>query len=557
MRKRLFPPSRWQSSLKTALSFLIGILLLFFPFFYESVLEYIVRDLPSSFLVLISTYRVVLDYTVFIGSGIFAALLFTRFLLRHRRISLWFTNILPFIVITYGIFLWILTMVRYLTFASQSIDVSYYHSVVWQLSEGKIPHIWDVPSRPVWSDHFEPVLLLFVPLYWVIKDASVLVALQAGFVISGVLPVLLVVRKQLGSVFLGWAVGCAYLLFGGLQMGYAYGFHPIVLFPPILFWLYYFFETKRVRYTFLFLFLALLVKEEVAFIVIFLGLYECFVKRRFFSGGGAIVLGVVWYILCFDVIFPFFNHGVGFGHWGQYGVVGVGGIWGVLKTAVVNPVAFLKILVTPNDKIDTFFHTFGAFSFLPFLYPPSLLLVIPSLLEKLLSSNIARLNGFHYSAAIAGVTVVASIEALDHILHAKKRNGFFTNTLFWTIVLLYSALFSNIMYGYPPLWPSSAASGGLVPKEHVRSLYRAIRMIPSGTAVAAQYQIAPHINRPFGNITSAPSGEGDATYVLLDYKLPLVLTSAQRYEDYLRKLLGDNQYMSLVNADGIVLFKRR
>lgn len=502
-----------------------------------------------------------LNYIFIFMSGVVASLLTLKALGCNGeiegRVKTTSLQILKVLIIMYGLFLFFTTIVRYYNFSSEVIDVSYYHSVVWQLADFKIPRIWDIPSRFVWGDHFEPTLFFIVPLYWFGKDAVILMIIQAGLVISGAIPIYLTVVNKLKSQLLALSLSAAYLLFGGLQMGYAYGFHPILFFPTLFFWTYYFLERDNIKAYFFFLFLSLFVKEEVSLIAFFLGLYLFLVKRKYAIGMGTLLLSLLWYLLCFNFIFPHFTGGQGFGHWGQYGELGKGGVLGLMRNAIFQPGLFFRTLVTPRDKVETFFHIFGAFSFLPFLYPPSLLFTIPSLLEKLLSSNIARLNGFHYSAAICGVIVVSSIESLSFIL--KKPPPQFkiiSNPNFLGLAVLYISIFSNILYGYKPLSPLSIGREKHLQTEHKNLLYKVINSIPQEASVSAQYQIAPHINRSFGKIHSAPTENEDADYVILDTKLPLVLTSADYYIKYLKNLLSDKSYKLIVNEDEILVFKK-
>lgn len=69
--------------------------------------------------------------------------------------------ILKIAVFSYGLYLLFLTISGYNRFISETVDVAYYHYALWQLSEFKIPYIWDgMLSEAVWSQHFEPILFL-------------------------------------------------------------------------------------------------------------------------------------------------------------------------------------------------------------------------------------------------------------------------------------------------------------------------------------------------------------------------------------------------------------
>lgn len=502
------------------------------------------------------------SYLVIVISGISFSLFVSKFLKSNLNDE--YKNmpivVLIGIIILYSSFLFLITISNYNRMISQSIDVQHYHIQVWKLSEFTIPSY-------NWSQHFEPILFFLAPIYWFFKEPGILMILQAIIFISGAIPVYLTVKKYLYSRLVGLSLAFAYLAFGGTQFGIAYGFHPIMFFPTIFLWMYYFYKEKRGKLYFLFVLLSLMVKEEVSFIMIFWGIYLFIFKKDRKLGALTIGLGVLWYILCFYIIFPKFNPGQGFGYWGQYSQQYGNGVIGIIAYIILNPLDFLKTLITPSYKIDTFVQSFGSFSFLMFLFPPSFIIVIPALFEKLLSNNIAAVNGAHYSAALTAVTLVATIESLMRIVKSKLFIEYAGKaSLFIGALLLYLAFFFNMLYGFYAfsLLPNAQRTGYPVGKisvepsdENLLFLSRVIDSIPKQASVAAQYQIIPHLNKHFELITDIPKENENADYVLVDTQLPPpVLTDTKLLNDYLDKLDKSDKYNLAINNLGVVLFKR-
>lgn len=513
---------------------------------------------PLLYQFIVGFTSVISYYVAITSAGIISAFFATKIkwsnTAKYKRTLL---KLLQGTLVLHALYLIFITLARYYNLNSEVIDLSYYHITTWQLSEFHLPRIWDIPSRLVWGDHFEPILFLFVPFYWIIKDAVLLFFVQAIVVVSGIIPIYLITKEKLKNQFLGISLSFAYLFFGGLQMGYGYGFHPILFFPTLFFWTYYFLQKKKRGLYIFFLFLTLSVKEEVAFIVIAFGIYQFVIKKERKMSLITILMGIGWYILCFNIIFPYFSGEKGFGHLGQYGELGIGGISGLIKNIFLNPKLFLTTLITPSDKIDTFFHTLGSFSFLPFLYPPTLLFVLPSLLEKLLSSDIARLNGFHYSAAITGVIVISSIESLSYIFKKNLyRLSFLKNSYFWTVYILYIAIMANLLFGYKYFSFFSNKNTIFRWPQHIFAVYRIINLLPANASVSAQYQIAPHLRRPFLKILPAPNDNENSDYVILDLHLPLVLSTEQRFKNNLLNLLHNSKYKVIYFEDEVIVFKK-
>lgn len=474
------------------------------------------------------------------------------------------------LIIAYGLFIFILTMSNYNRMVSQAIDVDYFHQVVWQFAEFKIPYLYqfDQPLFAAWSQHFSPILMFIAPIYWFLPNATVLMVLQALVFLSGILPLYLIARRYLYSRFIGLSLSFAYIAFGGMQFGIAYGFHEIMFLPTIFFWMYYFYLGKKVKSYLLFVMLSLFVKEEVSFIMTFWGLYLLLFRKDKFLGVITTVLGIVWYFVCFNIVFPAFNpHSGGFGYWGQYSQSNGSGILGIIFFVFSHPSDFLKTLVTPGYKIDTIFQSFGSFGFLLFLFPPSILIVLPSLMEKLLSSNIAGMIGTHYSSALTGVTVVATIEALLVLVKKKYFIKFTTNaSVFIAAALFYFALFFNVLYGYymfsltPNTYRTGYPEGTVMVDPSDNTLFvlsQVIDAISKNATVTAQYQIVPHLNHYYKLENEGPHDKETADYVLFDTQLPPpVLTDTQKLNNYLAELLQNKHYKLIVNNTGVILFKR-
>lgn len=499
--------------------------------------------------------------SVFVGGSLFSFFVLNLSRLVTKDQETFLLKLFKAAVVLWSVYLFLATVARFDNFISESIDVAYYHQTVWQLADFKVPRIWDTPSRFVWGDHFEPILFLFVPFYWFVKSADILMAAQALVAISGTIPLFLLIKKKFRDEWLALAVSSAYLLFGGLQMGYAYGFHPIVLFPTIFFWTYYFAETGRYRWYWLLLILCLSVKEEISFVMVAFGLYCLVTKKKKSIGLWTVAAGIFWYWLCFMVIFPAFSR-VGFGHWGQYGDLGSGGLVSLGLHVLENPMLFLRTLVTPPYKIDTFAITFGSLAFLPLFYPLTWIMLIPPLLEKLLSSNIAALNGFHYSAVVWGVVTVSSIEALSFFCDRKtwlpslvRKSGF------WAGLIIFVAVAANVFSGYGPLSLGSFSLSYFSRPDHVEIAYKVIGELPKDASLSTSYQIAPHVDRQFGKVHPLPNMPDqpleDADFVVIDFNLPLVLNTRADFITYLTRIEKSGRYEVVVNKDRVVVLRNK
>jgi uncharacterized membrane protein len=538
--------------------FILVILFLIFPFFYFF-------QLHSLQVFFLSTPAAV--YPVIIVSGLLLAFCVDnsplKKMLRETKNFIFISA--ATLVVLYAILLFILTIVRFKSLISQAVDVNYFNQVIWQLSEFKIPYLWSLDKSvfSAWSQHFSPILIFLAPVYWVIPNDIMLMVIQALAALTGAIPVYLIGKRFLKSRSIGLVLSFAYLSFGGLQYGFDYGFHEILFFPVLFLWSYYFYLKKNTRLYLLFIILSLFVKEEASFIVIFWAIYLFAVKRDWKPAIMTCVLGIIWYIVCFDIVFPYFNKGNGFGYWGQYATQGGSGIIGIVLATLTKPLQFFQTLVTPADKIDMMFETFGQFAFLFLLFPPSIIIIFPSLMEKLLSTGIAMANGAHYSAAITAVVVVATLEAIPRIYHYRFVDSLVHNkNIFFSVLIFYMAYSSAIFYGYIGFSPMllfehNVYEQGLTPDNSLL-LSKIIESLPRNATVGAQAQVAAQIPIYYKDLSLWPAGlEGDEDFIIIDTQVLPVGASGAQYNTYLNDFIKKKNYKMIVDEAGIYVFENK
>jgi uncharacterized membrane protein len=436
----------------------------------------------------------------------------------------------------------------------QFVDLSYYESAVFQFAHGQLAKIWDIGS-PLWSQHFEPILFLFVPLYWIgLGGGGMLAVVQAAAALLGALPLYAIAKLRTGSRSVALAVSAAYLFFGGLQSAYFYGFHPIVLFPLLFLLSVYWYERKQYGWYSVFLLLSLCVKEQVAFLAVAWGLWLLVGRKDRVWGAVTIAAGLAWYFISFPII-AYYHHG-GYEYWGQFGGGASGGIVGIAQFAVTHPLQFVRQLVDDKNKLPMLIELFGSFGFLPLAAPLALIFLIPSLLLKLLSHDIAMLNSFHYSADIAPLLALATVEGARNLTRYRRIASMVAPYIFSVAIL------ANICYGFAFYYGRYAMRFGTVTPEdfyvsaHSQRLDAVLATIPASASVSCEYPICSHIERPFWKKLPAPHGT-TLDYVILDRILPLVLTDRDAMDKFVQEKIIPFYTRVIWDNDGIYLLKRK
>ncbi|MDO9027247.1 MAG: DUF2079 domain-containing protein, partial [Candidatus Roizmanbacteria bacterium] len=117
----------------------------------------------------------------------------------------------------------------------------------------------------------------------------------------------LISKKILNKEFISLIFSLLYLLYFPVQRVSLFDFHAVALSTSFFLFALYFNLVNKNKLYFLFIFLALLTKEHVGLVVIFLGLYLIFVKKRKKIGIITAILGLIFFVSTIYFIIPYFR----------------------------------------------------------------------------------------------------------------------------------------------------------------------------------------------------------------------------------------------------------
>lgn len=173
-----------------------------------------------------------------------------------------------------------------------------------------------------------------------------------------------------------------------------------------------------------------------------------------------------------------------------------------------------------------------------------------------MSGGIASLNGFHYSAAITAAILAAGIEALANISGKRPEASPLKHPRLLAVIIVVMALVQMVFYGYRPLSIFNFDPRIFIQTPHEKLLNAVITSIPYQASISAQYVIAPHFNKPYDKMKTAPNTFEESDYVLWDDKTIPALTTPERDRLYLERLQKDSRYRLIKKTDGIMVFQR-
>jgi uncharacterized membrane protein len=392
-------------------------------------------------------------------------------------------------------------------FASNAFDLGVQDQTVWGYSQLQmIPNTVEMVSNLL-GDHFHPILMLLAPLYWVWEDARVLLLVQAVLLAAAGIPNFWWARERLGLIP-AIAVETAYLVFWGVLSGVVYDFHHIAFAVPAISFGLYAVLTNRNRLFLAMLVLGLLTRENIALTFAAIGVYIGIVQHRWRLGAAVIAVCVAWFAALIEVVIPAIA-GKPYGHW-TYDALGTGpgsALWHIVR----HPISSFRLLIDNSTKLKLWGGLLGAWLVLP-VFSPLALIAIPTLLERLWSSNPALWSAsFHYSLVIAPILAFATIDTIARLqrflglaLPRVRRVG---------VGVSLAVMAAGLILSIGVVRPFDEVSTYISPAQ-VSNIQSCLASVPPNASVSASNKLLPHLShrRQIYLLTM----KDDADYVAID-----------------------------------------
>ncbi len=399
------------------------------------------------------------------------------------------------------------------------------------------------------GDHFHPILALLAPTYWVWPHPETLLIDQALLFAVSAVPVWVFVERLLGAraAYL-WTTG--YLTFWGLQEAVAFDFHEIAFAVPLIAFAIERVQARRFPAATVAVLLLLLVKEDLAILVAFFGVYIA-VRGRRTLGVLLAAGGVIGYVIVTRVLLPHFAGGTAFMYW-SYDSLGKN-LPSALGFMVRHPLRTVQLFFTPAVKWHTLLWIFAPFALLT-LGSSTLILLVPLVAERFFSSGSQYwVVGYHYTATAAPIIAMGAAEGLHRLLPLVRKDSVRDQLARWLPAAVAVAGLAGITYFplhelfLPRLWET----GGRVAAAHA-----AVAQVPRGVTVEATDRLQPHLVDRTNALLLDGTGrnvEQGATWLVADIGKPdWPLSSVPLQQAYVtrREAAG---WTLVFNRDGFVV----
>jgi len=399
----------------------------------------------------------------------------------------------------------LLSWLRYASFHSTAYDLGFFDQVVWNAAHG---HGLSTSflAYSFFGQHFEPALLIFVPLYalastplWLLLGQSLALGLAA-------VPLFSLVARWIDRRA-AWIVVAAYLMQLAVSRTVAFDFHTEALAVPFVFIALHAASAGHRRRFLAAALVPLLCKEDGALVGLALGLFVFVLLRERWALLVSLV-SVAWGGAVLLVIMPALRHGLQGDLISRYQYLGASP--GVVLVHLVTRPATVVGHVAQSGSILALLLALIGLGFLPLRRPGLLLIAFTPIAPALLSSDPgqARMD-FHYG--IPGVPLLLAAATLGWQRLAANHGQ---RTIGGMALLGGAAAIFFLLSPLPRVLTSDLPD--LARSPAVDAL---LRRIPASASVAASTSLVPHLSER-AVIDELPCGIGNDVVVAVDERRP-------------------------------------
>ncbi len=409
-------------------------------------------------------------------------------------------------------------VLRHRAFESGRFDLGNMTQAVWSTAHGDFLSVTDVHGEQVSrvGSHFDPILALLAPLWWLWPDPELLLVVQAVAVGAGALPVFWLARKHVRSDRAAAALAVAYLLSPPVQWLTVSDFHPVALACPLLLYAWWHLDEGRLWAFALLAAAAIATKEHVGLAVAAIGVWYAVRHRAPRTGAAIAIAAGVAALAATLVVVPHFAPTGASVFESRYESPSLGG----------RDLSYLASLLLP-------------LALLPLAGPLALLAALPELGLNLLSSAVTQTSvKSHYAATAVPALLAATVFGVARI---GARFAYLAAA---------AALVGMVMLGPLGRIPVRADA-------HDAAARRGIALVPAGAPVSATNTLGAHLSAR-KRIFSFPV-LGEAAWVVVDEQRLTYLDSLrrQRARPALAALRRDPRWRPVFAEDGVLVFRRR
>lgn len=371
---------------------------------------------------------------------------------------------------------------RWREYRTSAFDLAFFDQLIWNLSRG---NGWDSTfiDYSFLGQHVEPILLVFVPAYWLGAGPLVLTCTQAVVAAGAAIPLFFAARRAGLTGAAAFAAALAYLANSYLHRGIAFDFHPEVMAVLPAFAAAWAVFAGRPRLGALLALSALLLKEDAVSVPLFVAAL-LWVRGHNRPAAWTAAVAVGYTALAVGLVMPWARDGADSDLVARFGAIAGGETDGEV----------VRALITEPWRVPLYFASEGRWRAVALFValsgplavrkPWLLAAASPILVAASLSGHEPqhRLE-LHYAATAIPLLLIAAVAGAIELKPRWRR--------FVPLVLAGPSLAGAAMFS--PLAPWQSEPGPTA--GHRQAIAAALALIPGDAPVAAQSNLLAHLSQ--------------------------------------------------------------
>lgn len=371
----------------------------------------------------------------------------------------------------------VVPLVRHLSFRT-GMDLAVFSQAFWNTLQGDFLFSSIKGNMVLWGDHFNPIVLAILPLYWLWPSPETLLVLQSLALVAGAIPLYGLAKKELPGEGPAIFITLAYLLYLPLRQMNQFDFHPIAFSTPLILAAFYYLREEAFGKFLVFCLLVGATKETGPIAAGILGIAWFFLSPRRWLGAGVALASAFWFFINLAVVMPTFNPAGVETQLARYGYLG-NSPGEIARTLLARPF----YVIGQNLSAREIFYPvkiLAPVAFLPVLTPVGLL-TVPYLVINILESSGVQVWLVHYQAELTAFVFIATIFGAKKFL--QKRSGKALAAILTATVLLF--------FGSSDVYETREA----MPTAETQKIRSNLKRLPAEARVSAQAALAPHLTQ--------------------------------------------------------------
>jgi uncharacterized membrane protein len=433
--------------------------------------------------------------------------------------------------------------------------------------------------------HFVPLLYVLAIPFKLWPYNETIIALNFVLMIAAAIPLYKLALLNNGDRRFALFMATLLVWYPTFQYIVLYEFEMLRFSIPIILWMLYFWEKRKMVLYFSFAVLGVLVREEVGLTIMMFGLYLFFVERRCRVGLATAFIGLGAFAIITQMVMPALMTSASqkLVVWVLFSDFG-DSFSKIIANIFKHPQLFLTAFFHPI-KLGNIFMLFLPLLFIPLFAPTILISILPNLGVGILSRSLTHSSYMLYyvapSIAFIFYAFIKGWPKLVMVLSSvvsKWRNGINADFNSVAIVMMVSGLLvANVFFGASPLslqfWFRDIRPAPFKTQNYHYSVYKVTehhekvdefcKLIPDSAIVSAQQFLAPRLYRKRGTMVfprlEAFNGAIEADYAFFDTTNNGLNKDSPAYitQEEFHLVQQDKERWKLIKSrDGFFLYRR-